>query len=44
MKQKPLARPEFTDGVNWYTLAVQDDVEIDDDIYALLQALNDEVL
>ena len=44
MKQKPLGRPEFSDGVNWFTLATQDDIEIDDDIYALLQVLNDEVL
>ena len=44
MKQKPLGRAEFSDGVNWFTLATQDDIEIDDDIYALLQVLNDEVL
>lgn len=44
MKQKPLGRPEFNDGTNWYSLAIQDDIEVDDDIYALLQALNDEVL
>jgi hypothetical protein len=44
MKEKPLGKPEFSDGVNWFTLATQDDVEIDEDIYALLQALNDEVL
>lgn len=44
MKQKPLGRPEFSDGVNWYSLAIQDDIEVDEDIYTLLQALNDEVL
>lgn len=44
MKQKPLGRPEFSDGVNWFTLATQDDIEVDDDIYALMQAVNDEVL
>lgn len=44
MKQKPQGRPEISDGVNWYTLALKDDLEVDDDIYALLQALNDEVL
>jgi len=44
MKQKPLGKPEFSDGVNWYTLAVESELEADDDIYALLQALNDEVL
>lgn len=44
MKQKPIGRPEFSDSVNWYTLAIQDDLEVDDDIYALLQVLNDEVL
>ena len=41
---KPNGRPEFSDGVNWYTLALQNDLEVDGDIYALLQALNDEVL
>jgi hypothetical protein len=41
MKQKPLGRPEFSDSVNWFTLATQDDIEIDDDIYSLLQALNE---
>lgn len=44
MKPKPLGRPEFSDGVNWFALAIQDDLEVDDDIYALLQVLNDEVL
>ena len=44
MKQKPLGRPEFSDGVNWFTLATQDDIEVDEDIYALMQAVNDEVL
>lgn len=44
MKQKPLGRPEFSDGVNWFTLATQDDIEVDDDVYALMQAVNDEVL
>ena len=29
MKQKPLGRPEFSDGVNWFTLATQDDIEIE---------------
>jgi len=41
---KPNGKPEISDGVNWYTLAIQDDLEVDDDIYSLLQALNDEVL
>lgn len=40
----PQGRPEVSDGSNWYTLALKEDFEIDDDIYALLQALNDEVL
>lgn len=44
MKQKPLIKPEFSDGVNWHALAVESDLEADSDIYALLQALNDEVL
>ena len=44
MKQKPLGRPEFSDGVNWFTLSTQDDIEVDEDIYALMQAVNDEVL
>jgi len=44
MKKKPLGRPEFSDGNNWFTLTTLDDVEVDDDVYALLQALNDEVL
>lgn len=44
MKKKPLVRPEFSDGSNWFTLATLDDIEVDDDIYALLQALNNEVL
>ena len=44
MKQKSVGRPEFSDGANWFALAIQDDLEIDDDIYSLLQALNDEVL
>lgn len=42
--KKPLVRPEFNDGVNWYSLAIQDDIKVDEDIYTLLQALNDEVL
>lgn len=41
---KPEGRPEVSDGNNWYTLALKDDCKVDDDIYALLQALNDEVL
>lgn len=44
MKKKPLGRPEFNDGSNWFPLATLDDIEVDDDIYALLQALNNEVL
>jgi hypothetical protein len=40
----PKGRPEINDGVNWYTLALEYDLQIDPDIYALLQALNDEVL
>ena len=44
MKNKPVERPEFSDGSNWFTLATLDDIEVDDDIYALLQALNNEVL
>jgi hypothetical protein len=42
--KKPLGRPEFNDGIDWYPFAIQSDMEIDEDIYALLQALNDEVL
>lgn len=44
MKQKILGRPEFSDGSNWFALTTLDDIEVDDDIYTLLQALNDEVL
>ena len=44
MKNKPVGRPEFSDGSNWFPLATLDDIEVDDDIYALLQALNNEVL
>lgn len=44
MKNKPLGRPEFSDRINWFAVATLDDLEVDDDIYALLQALNDEVL
>jgi len=41
---KPNGRPEMSDGANWYALALQSDLEVDPDIYALLQALNNEVL
>lgn len=44
MKKKPLIKPEFHDGVDWYSLASEYDIRVDDDIYTLLQALNDEVL
>jgi len=44
MKQKPIGRPEFYDGVNWFTLATMDDIQIDEDVYTLLQILNDEIL
>ncbi|MEA0970380.1 hypothetical protein Megvenef_00339 [Candidatus Megaera venefica] len=48
MKQKPIGRPEFHDGFNWFTLATVDDVnkagEVDEDVYTLLQILNDEIL
>jgi hypothetical protein len=47
MKQKPIGRPEFHDGVNWFTLATMDDIqtsEVDEDVYTLLQILNDEIL
>ena len=44
MKKKPLIELEFNDGVEWHTLAVKNNLEIDEDIYSLLQALNDEVL
>lgn len=44
IKKQSLGKPEFNDGLNWFTLATQDDIEIDGDVYALLQALNDEVL
>ena len=40
----PKGRPEINDGINWHTLALKSDLEIDPDIYALVQALNDEVL
>jgi len=41
---KPNGRPEFSDGLDWYSLPTEYDIKVDDDIYALLQALNDEVL
>jgi len=44
MKQKPLGRPEFSDGVKWFTLATQDDIEVDEDVYALMQAVNNAVI
>lgn len=48
MKQKSIGRPEFSDGINWYALATVDDVnkagEVDEDVYTLLQILNDEIL
>lgn len=48
MKQKPIGRPEFYDGAGWFTLATMDDVnnsgEVDEDVYTLLQILNDEIL
>jgi hypothetical protein len=47
MKQKPIGRPEFHDGAGWFTLATMDDIqtsEVDEDVYTLLQILNDEIL
>lgn len=43
-KEEPKARIQYSDGTGWYTLANQSDIEVDNDIYSLLQALNDEVL
>jgi hypothetical protein len=40
----PQGRPEVSDGTNWYSLALEGDCIVDDDIYALLNTLNSEVL
>lgn len=40
----PKGRPEISDGTNWYTLALEENYEIDEDVYALLNAVNTEVL
>ena len=40
----PKGRPEISDGLNWYSLALEGDCEVDEDVYALLNAVNTEVL
>lgn len=44
MKKKLPIKPEFHDGIDWQAIATEYDIEVDDDIYALLQALETEVL
>lgn len=40
----PQGRPEVSDGLNCYSLALEGDCEVDEDVYALLNAVNTEVL